>query len=214
MSAEDWIQYAACRQTPTDLFFDEDLEELISLAERRCRNCPVRRACFAAKMGEERGAVAADRHGLQGYLTPGQRESAEKRGVARCPKCNRWRDPVLLGRGILTCPVNCGQRDYAIPPLPHTGDQWTKRHTTLAQRIVGWVVDNTIEHDELPSPTRMSELHGGVRRSDVLRVYTALVYDGTVRKMERYGVLVYVRLASTGALRTWYPAHLTTEPLD
>lgn len=161
-------------------------------------------------METERGLVAAERFGLQGYLTPGQRESAEKRGIARCPACDRPRDPVLLAQGILKCPVNCGQRERVIPPLPHTGDQWTKRHTTLAQRIVGWVVDNTVVGDELPSPTRMADLLGGVRRSDVTRVYAAMVDDDTVQRIE----MTYVRVSSTGTMQTWYPTFLQPEPLD
>lgn len=206
----DWRQYAACLGTNPDLFFETDIEELESLANRRCKTCPVRRACLEAEMEEEKGAVTVDRNGLRGFLTPGQRESAEKRGVARCPRCNRMRDPVLLARGILRCPVNCGQKTRRIPPLPHAGDQWTKRHTTLAQRIVGWVIDNTERGDVLPTPTHMAELLGGVRRSDVLRVYTALVSDKTLSRDDQ----TYVRLSATGTLRTWYPAFLTTEPLD
>lgn len=210
MSADEWRESAYCLGTPPHLFFEDDLDELEALSRLRCARCPVRKPCFADVMEYEQGRVAADRHGLVAGLTPGQRESAEKRGAARCPRCNRWRDPILLAKGILRCPANCGQREREVPVLPHNGDQWTKRHTTLAQRIVGWVVDNTIEGDELPIPTRMAELLGGVRRSDVLRVYTALVDDGTVIRVEQ----TYVRQAPTGALRTWYPAHLTTEPLD
>ncbi len=72
------------------------------------------------------------------------------------------------------------------------------------------MIDNTERGDVLPTPTHMAELLGGVRRSDVLRVYSALVTDHTVKRDDQ----TYTRLASTGTLRTWYPQFLITEPLD
>lgn len=65
-------------------------------------------------------------------------------------------------------------------------------------------MDNTVLGDELPNPTRMADLLGGVRRSDVLRVYTALVADDTVEKHDK----TYVRVGLTGASRPWYPRFL------
>jgi hypothetical protein len=212
VNADAWRDLAACLGTDPDAFFDPAVPAMEDVRDRLCRNCPVRKACLADTMEREQSFVAADRHGLLGYLSPGQRESAEKRGVLRCPKCNRTRDPVLLAQGILKCPVNCGQKTRMIPPLPHDGDQWTRRHTTLSQRIVAWVIDNTERGDVLPTPTHMAELLGGVRRSDVLRVYTAMVDDRTISRKGKEQV--YTRRSPTGTLRTWYPAFLTTEPLD
>lgn len=35
-----WREHAACKDTPTDLFFDEDIEELEALARIKCRRMP------------------------------------------------------------------------------------------------------------------------------------------------------------------------------
>lgn len=215
--SEAWRKSAACvDRGVTDEFFapfDPDTGRLINedalmvVREVWCETCPVRRACLADVAEHEQGRETAVRAGLQAYLSPGQRESAEKRGILRCPNCDAIRDPVLLARGILRCPMRCGQKERVIPPLPHEGDQWTKRHTTLAQRITGWVIDNTDLGDELPTPTRMAELLGGVRRSDVLRVYAALTDDGTIERDDQ----TYTRAGSTGTLRSWTPAFLIEE---
>ncbi|HXJ69898.1 MAG TPA: WhiB family transcriptional regulator [Verrucomicrobiae bacterium] len=215
MSARHWREHAACRVPGEDRsapFFEPFSAETGKLvdepalneARKLCHDCPVRRACLGDIAEYELGLETVNRSGLAAYLSPGQRESAEKRGILRCPRCDAWRDPVLLEKGILRCPRRCGERTRRIPALPHEGDQWTKRHTTLSQRIVGWVLDNTSMGDGLPTPTRMAELLGGVRRSDVLRVYAAMTADGTIRRDDQD----YVRVGSTGVLRRWWPAFL------
>lgn len=205
----DWRDHASCLNSDPEAFFSDDLDVLEATRDKFCRNCPVRRACLEDAARIEQGAVAADRHGLQGYLTAGQREAAEKRGTLRCQHCGATRDPVLLAQGIIQCPRRCAaSRQYEHPPLPHAGDLWTKRHTTLGQRITSWVIDNTRQGEVLPTPTKMAELLGGVRRSDVLRVYTALVDDRTLSRDDQ----TYTRLASTGTLRRWFPAFL--KPYD
>ena len=58
--SDSWRDHAACLGTPPHLFFDDDIEELESIANRRCQTCPVRTACFADEMEMERGLVAAE----------------------------------------------------------------------------------------------------------------------------------------------------------
>ena len=182
----EWRDSAACLNTVPNIDFfdlmllDELCEECIVSVREVCHTCPVRRACFTEIMADERGREAADRHGVRAYLSPGQRESIEKRGITSCPACGSVRDPVLLAQGTLHCPRRCGFPDRSIIPPPHQGDQWTKRHTTLSKRIVGWLVDSVDPGQDVPGPSQMSDLMGGVRRSDVLRVYRELVKDGTL----------------------------------
>lgn len=210
-TSEGWYEYAACKGGDTDAFFapfDVETnkvvdEALVLIARTPCRDCPVRRACLEDITTMEQGHEVVYRAGVRGYLTPGQREAAEKRGILRCPRCDAVRDPVLLARGELRCPRRCGQPARHTSPLPMEGDQWTKRHTTLGQRITAWIVDNTRQGDVVPTPTRMSELLD-VRRSDVLRVYGALVEDKTLQRDDQ----TYTRLARTGTLRTWHPKFL------
>ena len=113
------------------------------------------------------------------------------------------RDPVRIAQGILSCPRRCGVLDRSILPPPHQGDQWTKRHTTLSKRIVGWLVDSVQPGDAVPNPTRMSDLMGGVRRSDVLRVYKELVADGTLKK-DLHEYTRGAKMASHNWKPNWY----------
>lgn len=210
----DWRPSAACLDTPPEAFFEDiwpesgsvkmNVEALTTTRESLCRNCPVRRACLDEVMRDEKGADLSDRWGLRGYLTPGERESVKNRGILRCPKCGTVRDPVLLVQGILTCPVKCGRPERIVTPLALNGDQWTKRHTTLSTRIVGWLLDNSDPGDELPTPTQMAELMGGVRRSDVLRVYQVLMEDNTIVREGSKEAPSY-RRGDRVASRNWKP---------
>lgn len=206
---------AECRGASLATFYDDPwpdgkLDEVaVEVARKVCHDCPVRRACFADKMEYERGNEASERYGVQAYLSPGQRESIEKRGIARCRGCDSWRDPVLLAKGILHCPINCGVPDRTIIPPPHQGDQWTKRHTTLAKRIVGWLVDEVSPGDDVPSPRQMSEMMGGVRYSDVLRVYRELVTDNTLtQELQSY------RRGDRVATHNWKPNWYDSMPKE
>lgn len=197
---------AACLGSDPGAFYDAPwpdgkLDEVeVEIARKPCHDCPVRKACFADVMEYERGNEAADRYGVQAYLSPGQRESIEKRGIGRCHGCDAVRDPVRLAQGVLSCPRRCGVPDRTIIPPPHQGDQWTKRHTTLSKRIVGWLVDSVQPGDDVPNPRRMSELMGGVRYSDVLRVYRELAADGTlVQELQSY------RRGAKVASHNWKP---------
>ncbi len=208
----NWRESAACLHAPTEVFFDDIWPaeggfhelNLVFAKEMHCHDCPVRRACLEAEMEMERGNEAADRHGLRGFLTPGQREAIEKRGIARCPDCGSMRDPVLLANGILRCPVGCARPDRLVVPPPYNGDQWTKRHTTLSARIVAWIIDNTDVGDSVPPPTEMSEMMGGIRRSDVQRVYSALVDEHTLVRDDSAAHARYSRGAMVAA-RNWKP---------
>lgn len=178
-------------------------ESAVEAARSVCHDCPVRKACYADVAEYERGKEAAERYGVQAYLSPGQRESIEKRGIGVCHGCGAVRDPVLLAHGTLRCPRACGVPERTIIPPPHQGDQWTKRHTTLSKRIVGWLIDSVEPGDEVPAPRKMSELMGGVRYSDVLRVYRELVADGTLN-LELQDYSRGDRVAS----HNWKPRHL------
>lgn len=211
----DWSS-APCLLVGPTAFYDEpwpddklDAEVLERTRDAYCRDCHLRRACLGRALDEERGAAIGDRWGLQAYLSPGQRESVEKRGIAHCPDCDRVRDPVLLAQGILKCPVNCGRRTVLVVPPPHEGDQWTKRHTTLSRRIVGWVIDNTQPGEEVVLPAQMARLMGGIRHSDVARVYRELVADGTlIHADERY------LRGATLASRNWSPKWTDATPIE
>lgn len=212
---DNWRQSARCAPAGPGPFFDEpwaDDQLQVDVLERTrdayCGLCPVRRACLADIMEHEKGQIAADRFALVAYLSPGQRESIEKRGIATCPRCGAVRDPLLLAEGRLECPVKCGQRSVMVTPPPHEGDQWTKRHTTLSKRIVAWVFDTTLPGDVVVSPTQMSEMMGGVRRSDVLRVYRELVTDGTLVELDKQ----YHRGAML-ASRNWSPKWTDHTPI-
>lgn len=206
-----WRDSASCQHVDPVVFFDDIWsddgwfrEPNLDFAKAMyCNDCPVRRSCLEECMEHERGKEAADRFGLFAFLTPGQRESIEKRGITRCPRCNTVRDPVLLAAGVLHCPIGCGQPDKWVSPPPYDGDQWTKRHTTLSARIVAWIIDNADTGDTILSPTAMSDMMGGIRRSDVQRVYMALVEDGTLIRHDTVPA-TYVRGAKV-ASRNWKP---------
>lgn len=213
----EWRSNARCLPVGPGPFFDEpwaddalQVDVLERTRDAYCGLCPVRRSCLADIVEVERGQVAADRFALVAYLSPGQRESIEKRGIGTCPKCGAVRDPILLAQGILRCPLLCGQREVLVTPPPHEGDAWTKRHTTLSKRIVAWVYDNTQPGDSVVSPTQMSEMMGGVRRSDVLRVYRELVTDGTLIEVDK----AYHRGATIASHNTWRPKWDDQSPLQ
>lgn len=81
-----WMKHAACKDTPTDYFFD-----FTRFAECRkiCRDCPVRRDCAEQAMVEE-GSAPGGRYGFRGGLTPTQRRTLYRRGGLK------GRDPVRI----------------------------------------------------------------------------------------------------------------------
>lgn len=206
---------AACAEAPPRLFFDfiwaddataADPDELEFVRNRYCRTCPARRACLEYAMEyEDQLSNDADRFGLSGYLTPAQRRSVKKRRALRCHDCGTVRDPVDLEKGIYRCATGCCANERQVDPIPIEGDQWTKRHTTLARKVVTWIADHVEVGQPSPSVIRMSELLGA-RRQDMARVYAALVADGTLDREGLETTPTYRRRRSTGA--TWTPRFL------
>jgi WhiB family redox-sensing transcriptional regulator len=49
----DWMDAAACRDLPTDLFFPADTDDAgTERAKTVCRSCPVRRPCVAYALAD------------------------------------------------------------------------------------------------------------------------------------------------------------------
>lgn len=81
MAARDdsWYHLAACRGTPTALFFpDPGRPDMAAVVEVKavCAHCPVRERCLAVGLREE--------HGIWGGLTVGERRAVRRtqRGAA------------------------------------------------------------------------------------------------------------------------------------
>lgn len=209
-----WRDAAYCRGASPRVFYDnvfpdEGGLDPIALVEAQevCRACVVRRACGVSILEEEQGLPPDERQGVVAFMTPAQRESVIRRGTLRC-KCGHVRDTMDLVEGRLHCP-NCGI-DRAVPGIPAVGDQWKRRHTTLARKVVAWLHDNTVTGDTVPRASHLAQAMS-VRIHDMLRVYEALTADGTLiagnGKHPRY-----VRSErAAAAARDWQPAHLVTE---
>lgn len=193
------------------------MEEALAAAREVCDGCPVRRACFAAAMDEERGVGAAFRFGVRAGTTPLQRWSIEHRGSETCPSCGTTLDPNSLRAGEVVCPEECAI-DRSVPPIPDAGDRWTRRHTTLARKVIRWLVEEVAVGGNVPRPTTLAEVWKE-RRTDMTRVYEALVTDGTLgldsqgytRRAARMGAfkaptLLYV--APVTSTPEWEPPHI------
>lgn len=199
----------------TSIFFegvfpDEEFPENVdpegyASARSICETCGVRRECGLAVMTDEADKPLADRDGVFAGMTPGQRYSLERRGTIRC-LCGHVRDPIDLVDGILACEV-CGTTE-SVPPIPLQGDRWAKRHTTLARKLVGWLVENTEEDTRLPQPSSMVEILGSSIH-DVIRVYEGLVADGTLRCVRNEGQHpAYYRNGTLRPAERWYDPFL------
>lgn len=203
-----WQLRALCRGT-TSLFYeaiwldvDSDPDPLaLEHAAAICAACPVRRPCFAQVLGDEENAAVANRHGLAAGMTPQQRWSAEKREASHCCECGEILDPINVALGNLDC-LACGNK-RRVPPIPRDGDTWNRRHTILARRVVEWLVNEINVGASIPLPTPLARKFS-VRTADMVRVYEALVADGT---LERVGK-VYHRRSNPASFRTWEPRHL------
>lgn len=168
-----------------------------------CRACPARRKCLNYAM-EYEIKDDAGRYGLFGYLTPGQRASVKRRKCLTCPRCGTVRDPVLLEQGRYECPVKCGEPKRLVPPIPLEGDQWSKRHTTLARRTAAWIVDNVPVGGDIPSISVLADTLGA-RRTDLSRVYAALVADGTLDRRGASSRTRHTRRGQTATMLQWSP---------
>lgn len=81
-----WMKYAACKDMPTEMFFDDiesargdDKRKAERKARAVCQLCPVRRDCAEQVMKEE-GSAASGRHGYRGCLSPAQRRKVYRTG--------------------------------------------------------------------------------------------------------------------------------------
>lgn len=206
----EWLDSAKCVGN-TRMFYDdveqEDgyNEEGLAVARRLCDSCPVRGRCFAEAIQDENHRSVNERYGVRAGLTPQQRHSAVLRKTVHCPKCDSVLDPAKVREGILVCPVNRRHLNRTTVPIPNEGDGWSKRHLTLARRILRYM-------NEHPRQRNMPSIQGladelGERWHDVKRVYEAFLVDGTLTKN---AAGKYVR--RSGSKRTdpdkWLPPHL------
>jgi hypothetical protein len=156
-------------------------------------------------MTDEANRPLEDRDGVFAGMTPGQRYSLERRGTTRC-LCGHVRDPIELVDGILACEA-CGTT-ATVPAIPLQGDRWAKRHTTLARKLVGWLIEETLDDTKLPQPSAMVEILGSSIH-DVIRVYEGLVADGTLRSRTDEGQHpTYYRNGALHASERWYDPFL------
>lgn len=154
-------------------------------------------------MDREQGQGVDLRFGLVAGLTPGQRFALERRGHWRCPTCGSPFDPAGFLVGELEC--DCGT-SWTVRPLPERGDAWFDWHTALGQRVVTWLIENTEHGQRVPTPTALSRIIDA-RKTDVVHVYEALVFDGTLERHEK--PRRYVRIAQSTVMRHWRPTHLS-----
>jgi hypothetical protein len=69
------------------------------------------------------------------------------------------------------------------------------------------VIDNVEISGIIPNPHRMA-LILDTRKADVVRVYGALMEDGTIDKAGPARNPTYTRIGSHGAMRSWTPPFL------
>jgi len=202
-----WARDAACKGKSTDIFYDDIwpatggfLGEKVAVARKVCEGCPVRRACLATALEDEKDEPLKRRFGLRAGLTPSQRHSLVLRGTVGCD-CGRMYDPLLHAHRALSCDA-CG-KVRRNEPLGDRGDAWAGRHSTLSKQVVKWLIENSEPGDVVPSPTKLAAIMEA-RPQDVQRIYRALTADGTLVK----GREKYRRKARAGALAAWVPPHL------
>lgn len=146
----------------------------------------------------EGNSVEERRYGVRAGTTPEQRASLYRRFAVSCPDCGEFFDPASSINGLLVC--ECGEQ--TMWEVDDQGDQWLDRHSALAARVSGWLLDRAVEGDRVPSPTALArELQ--VRKDDVIRVYRAAVRDGILTEGEGRGV--YFRGAGARATAAWQP---------
>jgi hypothetical protein len=212
----DWRERAACLEADgkVQMFFEDiypDTIELASGVERVgppdrealatarsfCDRCPVRRECFAQALEDDDGNQVDFRFGLRGGMTPAQRWSAEHRKTVCCPVCDTVLDPNSIRSGEIACPNWC-DIDRTLPPIPDEGDKWNRRHSTLARKVVRWIVEEVTVGAVLTSPSRLAD-QWQERRTDMVRLFKALVLDGTLEFDDT--AKEYRRLSAPGAMR-------------
>ncbi|MFF4403670.1 WhiB family transcriptional regulator [Streptomyces sp. NPDC001404] len=84
MSAPAWEDQALCRQTDPGLFMPDDYSpKRVEQALATCWRCPVRDACLADALTEERGLPQHMRTTIRGATTPRQRVAIDRRARDR-----------------------------------------------------------------------------------------------------------------------------------
>lgn len=218
-----WLLRAACKDEPTPTFFDriwpvdsaeeqpEPLEERLAYARSFCDRCTVRQTCFAEVMEQEGDDPAMYRYGLRAGLTPAQRWSLKHRGTIDCPVCEYPLDPKDLRAGVYRCLWNGCDIDRELPPVPDAGDKWGRRHTTLARKVLRWLEDHVAEGATIP-PAKALATEWGDRKTDMSRVYQALLIDGSLVKVRTTYIRGTVRRHEAFNPDRWVPAHLVLSP--
>jgi ribosomal protein L37AE/L43A len=185
-----WTDRSPCKGVTT-LFYDaiwpevdgewvtEPDEDALIRARQMCAACPNRGRCIETVMTDEKGRAAENRFGVAAGTTPAQRWTMEKRGTWRCERCDRPIDPLRVISGILYCET-CRKHSRLVAGIPDAGDGWEPRHTTLAKRVLAYLVEHHPPGDRI-DPPRLFADSWGVRAGDMTTVYDALIADGTIR---------------------------------
>lgn len=206
-----WRMAAPCLGS-TRIFFEDVYgpgceegrdETALVLAQALCASCPVRRSCAVDVLEQEQGLPPQDRYGVCASMTPEQRYSLAERGTLRCG-CGHLRDPLDLIEGHFKCP-RC-KIDRLVPGIALDGDRWRKRHTTLARKVMAYMVEHVDVGQLLPPPTHLAKAFK-CRVQDMIRVYEALTADGTL-EAGRGKKPTYRRAAKVGVAESWLPTHL------
>lgn len=204
--AQPWMKDAICAGSGSDAFFPDpadhqDIEDKKERARAICAVCPVRTECCEQAMVEEAGEPIDFRFGIRGWTTPAQRISIERRGGLK------GRDPMKLVQG--------DDNGRAVPPVPDGGDNWSRHHTTLARKVVKWLVDNVAVGCKLPTQSKLCE-ELQCNPAPLRRVLDALVQDGTLdfagkrTRGANGSSFSYTRRATPKAVGSWLPPHLRT----
>ena len=96
--------------------------------------------------------------------------------------------------------------DRLVPGIPVDGDRWRKRHTTLARKVIVWMVEHVTVGKLMPPPTHLAK-GMNCRVQDMIRVYEALCADGTLEATSGRKP-TYRRAYKVGAIADWTPEHL------
>lgn len=207
---DDWRDAAACVDTSTSVFF-EDIwrptggmsKAALAVARKMCDNCPVRQQCLVEELQIEGNTAPQFRFGLRGGLTPAQRSSLRRRPIDPTQV-----DPVSIRTGNLV--TMSGKSVGTGAPLPDQGDDWLPRHDLLAKRVVAYMVESVPLGSDMPSAAGLAKKLGA-RKGDVMRVYVALVEDGTVVPRDDRKFPVFVRKGRVGSVKRWYAPHLKVQ---
>lgn len=170
-------------------------------ARRVCLSCPSRERCIERVMTDEHTRAAENRYGVAAGTTPAQRWSMEKRGTWRCETCDRVLDPMKVIVGTLYC-EHCRKAARRVGLIPDGGDDWQPRHTTLARRVVAYIVEEHGVGENVANPTALSDAWGA-RRNDMVRVFEQLLVDGTLTTVGNGSRRTWVR--SGGTVAAWRP---------